>query len=91
MNRQQPLLYRHRDPVLELLLAADLPAMYARARGRAAEHRRAGEDTLARAWSDLAAACHDLMPVVPDRHGPVQLPLFPLSRGKSSTEKSGTI
>lgn len=62
------------DPVRELLLAADLPGLHERACARARDHARAGEILLERAWADLAAAAHELMPAQ-----------LTMSRVKSST------
>lgn len=72
------------DPIVDLLLNADLPGLHDRARARAREHARAGEPLLERAWADLAAACRELMPTMAGGAGGAG----GMSRVKSSTAGS---
>ena len=79
---------RRPDPIVDLLLASDLPGIAARARqGRARALAPDGDATLAEAWKLLAQICDDLMPVPPARHSTVQPALFPMSRVKSARER----
>ena len=79
---------RRPDPIVDLLLAADLPGIAARARaGRARALAPDGDKALAEAWRLLAQMCDDLMPIEPNRHSTVQLALFPMSRVKSARHR----
>lgn len=75
------------DPIVDLLLAADLPGIAAKARERAAPRRPKPVpylDDIGQAWRLLAEACDELLPITPTHHAPVQPVLFPMSRVKSA-------
>lgn len=75
------------DPIVDLLLAADLPGIAARAREARARALAAGDTYIAAAWKLAEQACDDLMPVEPARHSTVQLTLFPMSRVKCAPKR----
>jgi hypothetical protein len=79
---------RPADPIVDLLLAADLPGIAARAReGRARAIREKAGREIAEAWKLAEEACRELMPVEAARHSTVQPALFPMSRVKSARKR----
>lgn len=76
------------DPIVDQLLAGDLPGITARARDGRARAQRGGSPELAAAWKLLEQACDELLlPSDLDRHSTVQPTLFPMSRVKSARKR----
>lgn len=64
------------DPIVDMLLACDLPRIAEHARHRRLEAAAAGDVQIAAVWKLAEQVCTELMPVPAARHTTVQPALF---------------